>query len=28
VLELAGHWADFDEAQLFATGLGGLSIKF
>jgi hypothetical protein len=28
VLELAAHWADLEEAQLFATGLGGLSIKF
>lgn len=28
VLELAGHWADFDDTQLFGTGLGGLSIRF
>mgnify|MGYP001212164798 CR=1 FL=1 len=28
VFELAGHWANFDDAQLFGTGLGGLSIRF
>lgn len=26
--ELAGHWADFDEAQLFLVGLVGVSVHF
>jgi hypothetical protein len=28
VVELAGHWADFDEANLFGAGLAGLSFHF
>jgi hypothetical protein len=28
VVELAGHWIDFDEAQLFGTGLAGLAFHF
>jgi len=28
LLEMAGHYARFDDAQLFATGLGGLVIRF
>ena len=26
--ELTGHWADFDQAQLFATGLAGVTYHF
>ena len=26
--EVAGHWADFDDAQIFATALGGLTVRF
>lgn len=28
VAELAGHWADFDDAQIFLTGHVGLSFHF
>lgn len=28
VLELAGHWADLDEAQTFATGHAGIAVHF
>jgi hypothetical protein len=27
-LEVAGHWADFDDAQIFATAMGGLTFRF
>lgn len=27
-LQLTGHYVDFDDQQLFATGLGGLSVRF
>jgi hypothetical protein len=27
-LELAGHYADFDEAQIFVTGLAGVAFHF
>lgn len=28
VVELAGHWVDFEEAQLFGAGLAGLAFHF
>lgn len=28
LIELSGHYADFDEAQLFAMGHGGLTVHF
>ncbi len=28
MLELAGHWVDFEEAQLFGTGLAGVAFHF
>ena len=27
-LQLTGHYVDFDDQQLFATGLGGISLRF
>jgi hypothetical protein len=28
LVELSGHWVDFDEAQLFGTGLAGIAVHF
>jgi hypothetical protein len=28
LVELTGHWADFDDAQVFATGQAGLAFHF